>query len=198
MACTLPEQDASWIPPVPTGIVDVDIDRYQIGDRYRQVMVSARELAQRNLPAQSRTFVNQRFKYTHGYGYTLAPVSDFTPEGLPNLLVKDIPPVSEADELAVHRPEIYYGELTTEPVVVNTTEPEFDYPSGETNVYTHYEGDGGVVMSSFWRKFLFGWKFDGTVFLLSSYPTRESRVLYHRRIQDRVARVWVGIAIGRY
>jgi uncharacterized membrane protein (UPF0182 family) len=169
--------------------VDVDIDRYQIGDRYRQVMVSARELAQRNLPAQSRTFVNQRFKYTHGYGYTLAPVSDFTPEGLPNLLVKDIPPVSEADELAVHRPEIYYGELTTEPVVVNTTEPEFDYPSGETNVYTHYEGDGGVVMSSFWRKFLFGWKFDGTVFLLSSYPTRESRVLYHRHIQDRVARV---------
>ncbi|TNF86771.1 MAG: UPF0182 family protein, partial [Gammaproteobacteria bacterium] len=169
--------------------VDVDIDRYQIGDRYRQVMVSARELAQRNLPAQSQTFVNQRFKYTHGYGYTLAPVSDFTPEGLPNLLVKDIPPVAAAEELAVSRPEIYYGELTTEPVVVNTTEPEFDYPSGETNVYTHYEGRGGVVMSSFWRKFLFGWKFDGTVFLLSSYPTRESRVLYYRRIQDRVARV---------
>jgi uncharacterized membrane protein (UPF0182 family) len=169
--------------------VDVDIDRYQIGDRYRQVMVSARELSQRALPAQSRTFVNQRFKYTHGYGYTLAPVSDFTPEGLPNLLVKDIPPVAAAEELAVHRPEIYYGELTTEPVVVNTTEPEFDYPSGEANVYTHYEGTGGVLMSSFWRKFLFGWKFDGTVFLLSSYPTRESRVLYYRRIQDRVARV---------
>ena len=103
--------------------VDVDIDRYHIGDRYRQVMVSARELSQRALPAQSRTFVNQRFKYTHGYGYTLAPVSDFTPEGLPNLLVKDIPPVAAAEELAVHRPEIYYGELTTEPVVVNTTEP---------------------------------------------------------------------------
>ena len=80
--------------------VDVDIDRYQIGDRYRQVMVSARELAQHALPVQSRTFVNQRFKYTHGYGYTLAPVSDFTPEGLPNLLVKDIPPVSAAEELA--------------------------------------------------------------------------------------------------
>jgi uncharacterized membrane protein (UPF0182 family) len=169
--------------------VDVDIDRYQIGDRYRQVMVSARELSQRALPVQSRTFVNQRFKYTHGYGYTLAPVSDFTPEGLPNLLVKDIPPVAAAEELAVRRPEIYYGELTTEPVVVNTTEPEFDYPSGETNVYTHYEGSGGVLMSSFWRKFLFGWKFDGTVFLLSSYPTRESRVLYYRRIQDRVTRV---------
>ena len=169
--------------------VDVDIDRYQIGDRYRQVMVSARELAQRNLPEQSRTFINQRFKYTHGYGYTLAPVSDFTPEGLPNLLVKDIPPVAAAEELAVHRPEIYYGELTSEPVVVNSSEPEFDYPSGEANVYTHYQGSGGVLLENFWRKFLFGWKFDGTVFLLSSYPTPESRILYHRRIQDRVARI---------
>ena len=74
---------------------DVDIDRYTLGDRYRQVMVSARELEQRNLPAQSQTFVNQRFKYTHGYGLTLATVRDFTPDGLPNLLVKDIPPRTE-------------------------------------------------------------------------------------------------------
>ena len=169
--------------------VDVDIDRYQIGDRYRQVMVAARELAQGNLPEQSQTFVNQRFKYTHGHGYTLAPVSDFTPEGLPNLLVKDIPPRAAAPELAVERPEIYYGELTVEPVVVNTEEPEFDYPSGETNVYTRYAGSGGVQLSSFWRKFLFGWKFDGTVFLLSSYPTAESRVMFHRRVQDRVQRL---------
>ncbi len=169
--------------------VDVDIDRYQIGDRYRQVMVSARELAQDNLSEQSQTFVNKRFKYTHGYGYTLAPVSDFTPEGLPNLLVKNIPPVTSAPELAVERPEIYYGELTTEPVVVNTSEPEFDYPSGEANMYTHYEGSGGVRLSSFWRKWLFGWKYDGTVFLLSSYPTSESRILYYRQVQERVRRV---------
>jgi hypothetical protein len=168
---------------------DVDIDRYQIGNRYRQVMVSARELAQGNLPAQSRTFVNKRFKYTHGYGITLAPVSDFTPEGLPNLLVKDIPPAASVPELAVERPEIYYGELTREPVVVNTTEPEFDYPSGENNVYTRYQGTGGVALSNLWRRFVFGWQLDGTVLLLSSYPTRESRVLYHRRIQERVHRL---------
>ena len=169
--------------------VDVDIDRYRIGDRYRQVMVAARELAQRNLPPQSRTFVNQRFKYTHGHGYTLAPVSDFTPEGLPNLLVKNIPPQADAEELAVDRPEIYYGELTREPVVVNTTEPEFDYPSGETNIYTRYAGRGGVALSNVWRRFLFGWKFDGTVLFLSSYPTDESRVMFHRRVQDRVQRL---------
>jgi len=169
--------------------VDVDIDRYHIGDRYRQVMVAAREMAQHNLPQQSQTFVNKRFKYTHGYGYTLAPVSDFTSEGLPNLLVKNIPPVTAHPELAVSRPEIYYGELTREPAVVNTLEEEFDYPSGEANVYARYQGIGGVVLSNFWRRFLFGWKFDGTVLLLSSYPTRESRVMFHRRIQDRVQRI---------
>lgn len=168
---------------------DVDIDRYTIGDRYRQVMVAARELAQRNLPVQSQTFVNRRFKYTHGYGYTLAPVSDFTREGLPNLLVKDIPPVAAVPELAVTRPEIYYGELTDEPVVVNTREPEFDYPSGEANAYTRYAGSGGIVLDNFWRRLLFSWKLDGTLLLVSGYPTAESRVLMHRRIQDRVRRL---------
>jgi uncharacterized membrane protein (UPF0182 family) len=167
--------------------VDVDIDRYNIGDRYRQVMVSARELAQRNLAPQSQTFVNRRFKYTHGYGYTLAAVSDFTPEGLPNLLVRDIPPKADAAELAVTRPEIYYGELTGDPVIVNTREEEFDYPSGESNVYTRYAGDGGVALSNLWRKFLFGWKFDGTLLLLSGYPTRESRIMFHRRVQERLS-----------
>lgn len=169
--------------------VDVDIDRYQIGDRYRQVMVAARELAQQNLPKQSQTFVNKRFKYTHGYGHTLAPVSDFTPQGLPNLLVKNIPPVASHEALHVDRPEIYYGELTHEAVVVNTKEPEFDYPSGETNVYTRYQGNGGVVLSNWWRRFVFGWRFDGTVFVLSSYPTEESRIMYYRRIQERVGRL---------
>ena len=169
--------------------VDVDIDRYTIGDRYRQVMVSARELAQDNLPPQSQTFVNKRIKYTHGYGYTAAAVSDFTAQGLPNLLVKDIPPVASVMELAVTRPEIYYGELTTEPVIVNTQEAEFDYPSGDNNVYTRYEGEGGVRLSNFWRKLLFGWKFDGSVFLFSSYPTAESRVLFHRQISKRVERL---------
>ncbi|MGD8843269.1 MAG: UPF0182 family protein, partial [Gammaproteobacteria bacterium] len=110
--------------------VDVDMDRYSFNGRYRQVMASARELAQDNLAPQSQTFVNRRFKYTHGYGLTLATVSDFTPEGLPNLLVKDIPPRSEYRELDVSRPQIYYGELTSDPVVVHSEEEEFDYPSG--------------------------------------------------------------------
>lgn len=166
--------------------VDVDIDRYIIGDRYRQLMVSARELGQHNLSPQSQTFVNKRFKYTHGYGYTAAAVSDFTEEGLPNLLVQDIPPIAHVPELAIHRPEIYFGELTTEAAVVNTKEEEFDYPSGDKNNYVRYQGTGGVQLTNFWRKFIFSWKLDGTVLLLSNYPTRESRVMIHRQISERV------------
>ena len=166
---------------------DVDMDRYWIGDRYRQVMVSARELAQENLPAQSQTFVNLRFKYTHGYGLTLAAVRDFTPDGLPHLLVKDIPPRAEAESLAVTRPQIYYGELTGDPVVANSREAEFDHPSGDENVTIRYSGAGGVPLRSLWRKFVLGWMFDGTSFLLSVYPTPETRFLFHRQVADRVA-----------
>lgn len=165
---------------------DVDMDRYAIGDRYRQVMISARELTQANLPSTSQTFVNRRFKYTHGYGLTLTTVSDFTTEGLPDLLVKDIPPRSRAPELSVDRPQIYYGERTREPALVNSTEPEFDYPSGDENVYAHYRGRGGVPIRNLWRKFLFGWKFDGTPLLLSTYPTPETRIMFHRQIRERV------------
>jgi hypothetical protein len=166
--------------------VDVDIDRYHFADTYRQVMVSAREMQPQNLPTQSQTFVNKRFKYTHGYGITLTPVSEFTPNGLPNLLVKDIPPKSKHPALEVATPEIYYGELTTSHVVANSKEKEFDYPSGEKNVYTRYQGSGGVPLSSLWRKFLYGYKFDGTRFFLSQYPTDESRLMFHRHIVDRV------------
>jgi uncharacterized membrane protein (UPF0182 family) len=166
---------------------DVDIDRYELGDRYRQVMVSARELEQRNLPEQSQTFVNQRFKYTHGYGLTLATVRDFTPDGLPNLLVKDIPPRTEIPELRVEQPQIYYGELTGDPAIVNSREPEFDYPSGDENVSTVYSGTGGVLLENLWRKFVLGWRFDGTQFFFSAYMTPETRIQFHRRVQDRVA-----------
>jgi len=165
---------------------DVDIDRYHLSDGYREVMVSARELEVDNLPSESQTFVNRRFKYTHGFGATLTNVSEFTEQGLPDLLVKDIPPQVRDTALALNRPEIYYGELTRTPVVVNSATEEFDYPSGDTNQYVHYQGAGGVPISSVWRKFLFGWKFDGTRFFFSSYPRPESRIMFHRQIRERV------------
>ena len=165
---------------------DVDVDRYKIDGKLKQVMISAREMKIDNLPAQSRTFVNQRFQYTHGYGLAMSAVNEFTAQGLPHFLIKDIPPVSEYPSLKVNQPQIYFGESTNTPVVVNTKAKEFDYPSGEQNVYTNYAGTGGVRLSSFWRKFLYGWKFDGTNFLFSDYPTPQSRIMFHRQINERV------------
>ncbi|MFP4605618.1 MAG: UPF0182 family protein [Bacteroidales bacterium] len=168
---------------------DVDIDRYVIDSSYRQVMVSAREMNQNSLPEQSQTFVNHRFKYTHGYGITLTNVTEFTENGLPNLLIRDIPPVSSYPELEVERPEIYYGELTNTHVIVNSEEEEFDYPSGDKNRYTRYQGKGGVQLSNVWRRFLFGWKFDGTRLFFSGYPRDSSRIMFNRNIKERVEKV---------
>ena len=165
---------------------DVDIDRYTLRNQYRQVMVSAREMQPENLPLNSQTFVNQHFKYTHGYGAVLNLVNEFTEDGLPNLLIKDIPPVSDIPSLKITRPEVYYGEITNHYVVANSSEKEFDYPSGEDNIYAHYEGSGGVEISNLWRKFLFGYNYGGTRFLLSSYSTGQSRIMFHRNITDRV------------
>jgi uncharacterized membrane protein (UPF0182 family) len=168
---------------------DVDIDRYMIDSTYQQVMVSAREMNTKNLPSQSKTFVNKRFKYTHGYGITLTKVNEFTSNGLPNLLIKDIPPKSQYEKLKVDQPSIYYGELTNSHVIVNSKEKEFDYPSGEENIYTRYNGKGGVQISNLWRKFLFGWKFDGTRFFFSGYPSDSSRIMFNRNIKERVQKI---------
>ncbi len=165
---------------------NVSLDRYNVNGSYRQVMVSAREMNIDNLPAQSQTFVNKRFQYTHGYGITMATVNEFTSQGLPHLLIKDIPTVSEDSSLIVKQPRIYYGELTNTPAVVNTKQKEFDYPNGNENVYTRYNGKGGVMINSLWRKFLFSWKYDGTQLLFSDYPTDSSRIMFHRQIEERV------------
>jgi uncharacterized protein len=165
---------------------DVDIDRYDVGGTTRQVMLSVRELDQSTLPEQSRTFLNQRFKYTHGHGVVAVPVADFTPDGQPRYLVSDIPARSVVPGLAVTRPEVYFGEMTTEHVYVNSREPEFDYPSGEQNVESFYEGDGGVVLNSFVRKLAYAKRFDGTRLLFARHVTPETRVLFRRQIRERV------------
>ncbi|MFW6360770.1 MAG: UPF0182 family protein [Spirochaetota bacterium] len=167
---------------------DIDIDRYYINGDYRSVMVSAREMETDNLPPKSQTFVNKHFKYTHGYGITMNTVNDFTDSGLPQLLIKDIPPQNEYESLRVDRPEIYYGELTDEYVVANSKEKEFDYPSGDENAYVEYAGDGGVQVSNFFRKLIFGYKFGGTKFLFSGYTDKDSRVMFYRDIIERVNR----------
>ena len=169
--------------------VSVDVDRYEINGELRQVMLSGREMNVHNLSSQAQTFVNQRLQYTHGYGLTMSPVNVVTEEGLPELFIKDIPPQTVSPELEITRPEIYYGELTDEFVLVRTNGEEFDYPLGDQNQYTRYEGAGGVDIGSLGRRLLFSYYFKSADVLLSNYLTEESRVLFRRQIVERVTRL---------
>jgi uncharacterized membrane protein (UPF0182 family) len=163
--------------------VSVDDDRYWIDGKYRQVLLSPRELNSASLP--TRTFINEHFTFTHGMGLTLSPVNEVTPEGLPILFVQDLPPRTTG-ELQVTQPQIYFGELTDSHVFVNTNQREFDYPSGEANVFRSYTGQGGVPMGSLARRAVFALFFGSSKVLLSGDLTSESRVLYHRNIVARV------------
>ncbi len=163
---------------------DVDVDRYTIGGNYRQVMLAVRELDQRSLPERAQTWVNRRLQYTHGYGLVMSPVNEAGPRGLPVFLLQDIPPQAKAAEIKVTRPEIYFGELTGNVVVVNTRADEFDYPSGQENVYTRYRGKGGVQLSNAWRRLLYAVRFRDLRLLLTTDLTPESRILYNRTVWD--------------
>jgi uncharacterized membrane protein (UPF0182 family) len=162
---------------------DVDVDRYQIGEDYRQVTLSAREIAHDELPQTAQTWVNRHLVYTHGSGVVLSPVNEVVEEGLPNLWVRDIPPRSIYSELAVTRPEIYYGELTKDYVVVKTQEQELDYPSGDQNVYTTYGGTGGIVLDSALKRLAYALRLGSNQVLLSGSITPESRLLWRRAIE---------------
>jgi uncharacterized membrane protein (UPF0182 family) len=161
----------------------VDNDRYTLNGEYRQIMLSARELNSESL--QNRTWINEHLTFTHGYGLTLGPVNHITPEGLPELFIKNLPPESNVD-LKIDEPSLYFGELSNDYVIVRTRTKEFHYPKGDDNVYTTYAGSGGVNIGSFWRKLLFSVRFKSLKILLSNDITDESRILFHRRIDERV------------
>jgi hypothetical protein len=166
--------------------VSVDNDRYQINGQNRQVMLSARELNPAALP--NRTWVNERLVFTHGHGLTLGPVNQVTSEGLPVLFVRDLPPVTTVD-LNISEPSIYFGELVNDYVIVRTRAQEFHYPKGEDNVYTTYNGNGGIPLGSFWRKLLFAARFRNYQIILSDDITTESRLMFDRQIRRRVAKI---------
>jgi len=163
--------------------VDVDNDRYDLDGEYTQVMLSPRELSYEDLPGKS--WINERLVFTHGIGLAMGPVSGITREGLPELFIKDIPPVSTTG-LRVTRPEIYYGERPNDYVIVKTKVKEFSYPTTEGNVYTVYDGTGGVRLSSVLKRMLYAAYFGNFKIFLSTDITSESRILYYRNIIERV------------
>ena len=165
---------------------DVDVVRYRIGGMPVQIMYSARELDTSRLAEQSRTWQNEHLVYTHGFGACANPANVFTPEGLPDYWLKDIPPIAKYPELAITQPRIYFGEKTTGHIYVKTKHPEFDYPDGETNKTFSYDGPAGVELSSSLRKLAYALQFDGVRLLTANEITDKSRILYRRDIQTRV------------
>jgi len=151
-------------------------------------MLATRELNVAKLPESSRTWINEKLIYTHGYGLTMNAVNGFTPEGLPALLLKDMPVQSATPSLTVTRPEVYFGEMTNTDVYVKTRQQEFNYPQGQTNSLTSYEGTGGIVLGSFLRRLLIALdRGDAGKLPFSDDVTAESRLLMRRNVRDRVA-----------
>ena len=191
--------------------LDVDVDRYVIDGEYRQVLLGTREVLQAGLDETAQNWVNRRLVYTHGYGIAMSTATDFTPTGQPNFVVQDIP---STGALTIDEPRIYYGEVfgrsdrdirapagqplppgvvTDDVAVVNTTEPQFDRPGSASDslpvFLDRYEGTGGVVLSSFFRRAAFAWELGDLNILISGQLRDDSRVLYRRGIHERVRTV---------
>lgn len=162
----------------------VDVDRYPIDGTVRQVMLAAREFSSAQLALESETWVNRHLVYTHGYGVCMSPANEAGPDGLPTFFIKDIPPVSTTG-IEIDRPEVYYGENTRDYVIVKSRTPEFNYPSGDENVYADYQGRGGVPLDSFLRRLLFALRFSDPFILITDNLTADSRIMFDRHIGTR-------------
>ena len=164
---------------------DVDVDRYVISGQTRQMMLAPREINDTKLPPSSRNWINERLIYTHGYGVTMNTANGFTPEGLPQFVLSNMPVDTAAPEMKVTRPEIYFGELTNRYVYVKTSQNEFDYPQGDTNTYTTYEGTGGIRIGNRLRRLMLAWSIgDLSKLPFSNAVTSDSRVLINRNINE--------------
>jgi uncharacterized membrane protein (UPF0182 family) len=167
---------------------DIDIDRYEIDGTTRQVMLATRELNVDKLPESSRNWINEKLIYTHGYGITMNPVNGFTSEGLPTLILSNMPVQSTVRSLTVTRPEVYFGELTNTDVYVNTRQKEFNYPQGQTNSLTSYQGNGGIVLGGFLRRLIIAFdRGDLAKLPFSDDVGKDSRLLMRRNVRDRLS-----------
>jgi uncharacterized protein len=167
---------------------DIDIDRYEINGKVQEVMLATRELNVEKLPESSRNWINEKLIYTHGYGITMNPVNGFTQEGLPTLMLSNMPVQSTVHNLSVTRPEVYFGELTDTDVYVKTRQQEFNYPQGDTNNLTSYQGSGGIAVGSFLRRVLLAFDRNDLAKLpFSDDVNSQSRLLMRRNVRERAA-----------
>jgi uncharacterized membrane protein (UPF0182 family) len=167
---------------------DIDIDRYEIDGTTREVMLATRELNVDKLPESSRNWINEKLIYTHGYGITMNPVNGFTPEGLPTLILSNMPVQSTVRGLNITRPEVYFGELTNTDVYVKTRQKEFNYPQGQTNNLNSYEGNGGILLGGFLRRIIIALdRGDLAKLPFSDDVNHDSRLLMRRNLRERVS-----------
>ncbi|MEG0156167.1 MAG: UPF0182 family protein, partial [Anaerovoracaceae bacterium] len=164
---------------------DVDVDRYMVNGEYTQTFLSTREIDETKI---SDTWLNRHLKYTHGYGITLSQVDKVTASGQPDMLIDSIPPVSDVEEIQITRPEVYFGELTNDYIVTGTNEDEFDYPDGENNKYTRYEGSAGIKLNPI-NKFMFAIREKSLKLLVSSNVSSKSKIVINRNISKRVQQI---------
>ena len=164
---------------------DVDVDRYVINGKYTQAFLTAREIDETKIDS---SWLNKHLKYTHGYGATLSRVDKVTSSGQPDVLIGNIPPESTVDEIQITRPEIYFGELSNEYIIVNTDEMEFDYPDGATNKYTQYEGTAGIKMN-FFNRLVFAVREGSMKLLVSSNIDSNSKIIINRNVMARVQKI---------
>ena len=162
--------------------LQVHTDRYNVDDELRQVMLATRELSADKLPSEAQRWVNRRLQFTHGYGVAMTPVTEVEAGGRPGFFIRDVPPTGQVE---LKRPEIYYGLKSLDYLIVRSRMQEFNYPGPEGPVYTHYEGEGGVKLDSFFRRLMYAWKFSDINILISNEVTRESLIQYRRTIPER-------------
>lgn len=166
---------------------DTDVDRYFPNGRIKQVLLSPREIDVTQLSeGASQSWINPRFIYTHGFGVVMSEVNKITPDGLPVLLIENAPPEIKAPGFQVTRPEIYFGEKTQDPVFVHTAREEFDYPSGDQNKYSTYQGTGGFPVGSLLLKTAAAISEGEPNIVFTSYLKGESRMMIHRNVQERL------------
>ena len=169
---------------------DVDTDRYVIDGEQRQVMLSARELDPSGL--ESGSWVNERISFTHGIGVAMAPVNEVSNEGQPRLFIRNIPPASSAGVPVIEQPRIYFGEAPSGYVVVGAKQPEFDYPTGQTDdevTTTSWSGDTGIPLDNTMMRLLFAARFGDLNLLISDQVTASSQLLFDRALQQRLPKI---------
>jgi uncharacterized protein len=164
----------------------VHTDRYQVDGQLRQVMLASRELSAEKLPTEAQRWVNRHLQFTHGYGVAMTPVTEVDSGGRPGFFIKDVPPTGV---ISLERPDIYYGLKSLNFLIVRSQMQEFNYPGPDGPAYVRYEGQGGVQLSSFFRRLIYAIKFMDVNILISNEVASDSRIQYRRTVSERFSSI---------